>query len=229
MRIILFGPPGSGKGTQAKLLTEKFNIPHISTGDLLRAAVADKTPLGIKAKTFMDAGNLVPDEVMIGLIHEVLESERAKNGFILDGFPRTVKQAKALDDMFGGLGVELDAVISLRVEHDVIIARLTDRHSCSSCGRIYNTSQLRGKNPNICPHCGGELIQREDDKPETARHRLEVYLNQTKTLKDFYRESGRFEQIDGMQDISHVHAKIVSILQEKSRLRAQRKSEHHKV
>ncbi len=212
MRIILFGPPGSGKGTQAKLLCDEFNIPHISTGDLLRAAVANKTPLGVKAKQYMDTGNLVPDEIMIGLIHEVLESERAKNGFILDGFPRTVNQAKALDEMFASLKMHLDCVISLRVEHDEIIRRLTERKSCSSCGRIYNASQISPDHPNTCSYCGGELFQRKDDTLQTARHRLEVYLKETKTLKDFYRKSDRFIQIDGMQDIGKVHDTIVSIL-----------------
>ncbi|MBI3787471.1 MAG: adenylate kinase [Ignavibacteriales bacterium] len=212
MRIILFGPPGSGKGTQAKLLCDEFNIPHISTGDLLRAAVANRTPLGIKAKQYMDAGNLVPDEVMIGLIHEVLESESAKNGFILDGFPRTVNQAKALDEMFASLKMQLDCVISLRVEHAEIIRRLTERKTCSSCGRIYNASQLRDDHPNVCPYCGGDLFQRKDDNLETARHRLEVYLKETKTLKDFYRKSDRFIQIDGMQEIGKVHDTIVSLL-----------------
>ncbi|MBI3585907.1 MAG: adenylate kinase [Ignavibacteriales bacterium] len=212
MRIILFGPPGSGKGTQAKLLCDEFNIPHISTGDLLRAAVGNKTPLGIKAKQYMNTGNLVPDEIMIGLIHEVLESERAKNGFILDGFPRTVNQAKALDEMFASLKIQLDCVISLRVEHDEITRRLTERKSCSSCGRIYNASQISEDHPNACPYCGGELFQRKDDTPETVRHRLEVYLKETKTLKNFYRQSNRFIQIDGMQEIGKVHDTIVSIL-----------------
>lgn len=212
MRLILFGPPGSGKGTQAKLLCDEFKIPHISTGDLLRAAVANKTPLGIKAKLYMDSGNLVPDEIMIGLIHEVLESERSKNGFILDGFPRTVPQAKALDRMFAAMKITLDYVISLRIEHDEVIRRLTDRRSCSSCGRIYNSSQLKPAAQNKCPHCGGELFQRKDDTPETARHRLNVYLKETKTLKDFYRKTDRFIQIDGMRDINKVQGEIIALI-----------------
>ncbi|MBI3003811.1 MAG: adenylate kinase [Ignavibacteriales bacterium] len=211
MRIILFGPPGVGKGTQAKLLTEEFNSAHISTGDLLREAVKNMTPLGKKAKEYMDAGNLVPDEVMIGLIEEVLKSEKAQRSFILDGFPRTVAQAKALDRMFEKMGIALDAVISLRVEHDEVIRRLGNRRMCRTCGRIYNLDQLNG-DMDRCKNCGGELYHRDDDKPETVRHRLDVYLNQTKPLKDFYRQTGRFIQIDGMQEIGYVHKQILDII-----------------
>lgn len=212
MRIILFGPPGCGKGTQAKLLTEEYNIPHISTGDLLRAAVSNKTVLGLKAKEFIDHGHLVPDQIMIELIHEVLESERAKNGFILDGFPRTEPQAVALDALFEQLGIRLDYVISLRVEHDEIIRRLTVRKSCSSCGRIYNAAQMTELPGGKCSFCGGELYQRKDDNPDTARHRLGVYLKETKVLKEFYRGTNRFVQIDGMQDIAKVHGEIIALL-----------------
>ncbi|MEK6755649.1 MAG: adenylate kinase [Bacteroidota bacterium] len=215
MRIIIFGPPGSGKGTQAKLLTEKFRIPHISTGDLLREAVTKKTPLGIKAKGYLDAGMLVPDDVMIGLIREVITTTKAKEGFILDGFPRTIPQADALDRLFEELGIRLDSVISLRVEHDEVIRRLTDRRMCRSCGRIFNPSQLRMDDPTKCPQCGGELFQRSDDTLDTARRRLNIYLMDTKPLKDFYRRSNRFTQIDGMRDISTIHAEIVSILEKR--------------
>ncbi len=212
MRIILFGPPGSGKGTQAKLLTGEFRVPHISTGDLLREAVARKSPLGLKAKEYLDDGLLVPDDIMIGLIREVVTSGSAKEGFILDGFPRTIAQAEALDRLFEELGLRLDGVISLRVEHDEVIRRLTDRRVCRSCGRIFSSRQLRRDDPTKCPECDGELYQRSDDTPETARRRLDVYLRDTKPLKDFYRRSGRFTQIDGMRDISTVHDEIMSIL-----------------
>ncbi len=211
MRFVLFGPPGVGKGTQAKLLCEEFGIPHFSTGDLLRAAVADKTPLGVKAKEFVVVGNLVPDEVMIELIREVLTSPKARNGFILDGFPRTVAQAKALDALFEEMRIHLDRVISLRVEHEEVIRRLSERRMCRTCGRIFTLHQL-ANGGNRCEYCGGELFQRDDDKPETVRHRLEVYLKETKPLKDFYRQSGRFVQIDGMQDIPHVHRTILDLL-----------------
>jgi adenylate kinase len=212
MRIILFGPPGSGKGTQAKMLAEKFRIPHISTGDLLREAVARKAPLGLKAIGYLDAGTLVPDDVMIGLIREVITSGAAKEGFILDGFPRTIPQAEALDHLFEEVGIRLDGVISLRVEHEEVVRRLTDRRVCRSCGRIFNSSQLRKGEPARCPECGGELYQRSDDTPVTARKRLEVYVRDTKPLKDFYRRTGRFTQIDGMRGIAEVHDEIVSIL-----------------
>ncbi|OGU67706.1 MAG: adenylate kinase [Ignavibacteria bacterium RIFCSPHIGHO2_02_FULL_56_12] len=209
MRIILFGPPGVGKGTQAKLLTEEFDSVHISTGDLLREAVKNRTPLGVKAKSYMDAGNLVPDDVMIGLIEEMLNSDRARNSFILDGFPRTVAQAKALDVMFDRMGIKLDGVMSLRVDHEEVVRRLNNRRMCRTCGRIYSLDHLKGKELTQCRNCGGELYHREDDMPDTVKHRLEVYLKQTKPLKDFYRQSGRFIQIDGMQEIGYVHKMIL--------------------
>jgi adenylate kinase len=213
MRIILFGPPGSGKGTQAKLLAEKFHIPHISTGDLLREAVTKKSPLGMQAKGYLDAGMLVPDDVMIGLIREVVTMGAAKNGFILDGFPRTIPQAEALDKLFDELHISVDGVLSLRVEHDEVIRRLTDRKVCRSCGRIFNPAQLRKEEPTKCPNCGGELYQRSDDTFETARKRLDIYLKETKPIKEYYRQSGRFTQIDGMRDINEVYQEIIKIFQ----------------
>lgn len=212
MRIILFGPPGSGKGTQAKLLSEKYGVPHISTGDLLREAVAHRTELGQKAKEYLDGGNLVPDSIMIGLIREVLHSERARKGFILDGFPRTVAQAHALDALFQEMGIHLDRVISLRVEHDEIIRRLTSRLTCKQCRNVFNESQLRSSDDTKCPTCGGTLYHRNDDTPETARHRLDVYLKDTKPLKDFYRQTDRFTQIDGMKKIDEVQQAIEEIM-----------------
>lgn len=212
MRIILFGPPGSGKGTQAKLLAEKFRIPHISTGDLLRAAVTQQTPIGLKAKGYLDAGALVPDDVMIGLIREVVTGGVAKEGFILDGFPRTIPQAEALDRLFLEIGIRLDAVISLRVEHDEVLRRLTDRRVCRSCGRIFSSGQLLKDAPAKCPNCGGELFQRSDDTLATAKKRLDVYLRDTKPIKEYYRRTGRFTQIDGMRGVTHVFDEVVEIL-----------------
>lgn len=212
MRFILFGPPGSGKGTQAKLLAEKFHIPHISTGDLLREAVTKQSPIGLQAKGYLDAGALVPDDIMIGLIREVVTGGVAKEGFIMDGFPRTIPQAEALDRLFEELGIQLDAVVSLRVEHDEVVRRLTDRRVCRSCGRIFNSSQLRKDDPAKCPQCGGELFQRSDDTLATAQRRLEVYVRDTKPIKDFYRRTGRLTQIDGMRDISNVFEEVVALL-----------------
>lgn len=211
--MILFGPPGSGKGTQAKLLAEKFRIPHISTGDLLREAVAKKSPLGMQAKGYLDTGMLVPDDVMIGLIREVVTIGAAKDGFILDGFPRTIPQAEALDKLFDELKIRMDGVLSLRVDHDEVVRRLTDRKVCRSCGRIFNSTQLRQDDATTCPNCGGELYQRSDDTVETARKRLEIYLKETKPVKEYYRHSGRFMQIDGMRDINDVYQEIVAIFQ----------------
>lgn len=211
MHIVLFGPPGVGKGTQAKLLAEEFGIPHVSTGDLLRAAVKQKTPLGIQAKKFMEGGNLVPDEIMIGLVEEIVRSPKAKKGIILDGFPRTVAQAKALDALFETLGITL-RVISMRVEHEEVIRRLSSRRMCRQCGRIYSRQQLEDGDAANCQDCGGELYRREDDEPETIRHRLDIYLKETKPLKDFYRKSGRFTQIDGMKGVPEVHSAILDLL-----------------
>jgi len=213
MRMILFGPPGSGKGTQAKLLAQKFHIPHISTGDLLREAVTKKSQLGMQAKGYLDAGMLVPDNVMISLIREVVTTGAAKDGFILDGFPRTIPQAEALDKLFDELHIQIDGVISLRVEHDEVIRRLTDRKVCRSCGRIFNSSQLLKDNATKCPNCGGELYQRSDDTVETARKRLDIYVKETTPIKEYYRRSGRFTQIDGMRDINDVYHDIVKIFQ----------------
>ena len=211
MRIILFGPPGVGKGTQAKLLVEEFHSAHISTGDLLREAVKNATPLGLKADSYMKAGNLVPDEVVIGLIEEVLRSDEAQRNFILDGFPRTLPQAKALDVLFEKLNIRLDGVISLLADNDEIVRRLDQRRLCKSCGRIYSVATM-GSSHSKCPHCGGELYQREDDKPGPVRRRLEVYQQQTKPVIDYYRETDRLVSIDGMKEIGFVHKMLLDHL-----------------
>jgi adenylate kinase len=211
MRIILFGPPGVGKGTQAKLLVEEFHSIHISTGDLLREAVKRRTPLGMKAEQFMESGNLVPDDVVIGLIEEVLTSEDAQQNFILDGFPRTLPQAKALDALFEKLNIRLDGVVSLQVDNEEIVRRLDQRRLCRRCGRIYALDRV-GTETALCPHCGGELYQREDDKPGPVRRRLEVYQQQTKPLIDYYRDTERLVSIDGTHEIGYVHKLVLDYL-----------------
>ncbi|MGD0590583.1 MAG: adenylate kinase [Bacteroidota bacterium] len=211
MKIILFGPPGVGKGTQAKLLVEEFHSAHISTGDLLREAVKNKTILGLKAKSFMDAGNLVPDEVVVGLIEEVLRSDEVRENFILDGFPRTLPQASALDVLFEKLGVRLDSVISFEVDNEEIIDRLNQRRLCRGCGRIYTIARI-GTDLKVCPQCGGEVYQRDDDKPEPVRRRLEVYQQQTKPLIDYYRKTNRLIPINGMDEIGYVHKLVLDAL-----------------
>jgi len=211
MRIILFGAPGVGKGTQAKLLVEEFHSAHVSTGDLLREAVKKRTPLGVKAEQFMEGGNLVPDDVVIGLIEEVLKPEEAQQNFILDGFPRTLPQAKALDVLFEKLNIRLDGVINLHVDNDQIVRRLDQRRLCRSCGRIYSLDRL-GAHSTTCANCGGELYQREYDKPGPVRRRLEVYQQQTKPLIEYYRETERLVSLDGMNEVGFVHKLLLEYL-----------------
>jgi adenylate kinase len=208
MRLIIFGPPGVGKGTQAQILSQKLNIPHISTGDMLREAVKNQTELGLKAKSFMDKGELVPDDVMIGIIKEVLSSERCKNGFILDGFPRTIAQAEALDKIFEELNIKLDYVISLEVDDDEIIKRLTNRRVCKNCGAVFNLLIDKIPEDNKCPRCGGELYQRSDDNPEVIKNRLKVYRESTQILLEYYAKRGILKSINGVGEISEITEKI---------------------
>lgn len=209
MRLILFGPPGVGKGTQAQILSQMFNIPHISTGDILRDAVNNKTELGLKAKSYMDKGELVPDDVMIGIIKEVLSSERCKNGFILDGFPRTIRQAEALEQIFNELNIRLDYVISLEVDDDEIIKRLTNRRVCKNCGAVYNLLIDKIPEDSKCPRCGGELYQRSDDNPEVIKNRLKVYRDSTQIVLDYYAKRGILKKINGLGEINQVTKKIL--------------------
>lgn len=213
MNLILLGPPGAGKGTQAKMLTERYRIPQISTGDILRAAVKEGTPMGVKAKSFMDAGGLVPDEVVVGIVRERLQKADCTGGFILDGFPRTVGQADALGETLKELGKELDAVVSLEVDGDALVERLTGRRTCRGCGRGYHVKFDPPANSSRCDACGGELYQRDDDREETIRKRLEVYREQTSPLIDYYRRAGLLTSVDGMQDIEVVQGEIVAALQ----------------
>ncbi len=208
MRLIIFGPPGVGKGTQAQILSQKLNIPHISTGDMLREAVKNQTELGLKAKSFMDKGELVPDDVMIGIIKEVLASEKCKNGFILDGFPRTIAQAEALDEIFKELNIKLDYVISLEVNDDEIIKRLTNRRVCKNCGAVFNLLIDKIPEDNKCPRCGGELYQRSDDNPDVIKNRLKVYRESTQILLEYYAKKGILKAINGVGEISEITEKI---------------------
>lgn len=213
MKLILLGPPGAGKGTQAKMLTEKFSIPQISTGDILRAAVKDGTPMGQKAKEFMDAGGLVPDEVVVGIVRDRLQQADCNNGFILDGFPRTVAQADALQTSLQGMGKELDRVISLKVDAEALIERLTGRRTCRDCGRGYHVIFDPPRQAGVCDACGGQLFQRDDDQEETIRRRLQVYAEQTAPLISYYQGTGVLLELDGMQPIPQVQEKMLSLLQ----------------
>lgn len=209
MHLILFGPPGVGKGTQAKILSQKFNIPHISTGDMLREAVANKTELGLKAKSIMENGQLVPDEIMIGIVSETLSSLKCKNGFILDGFPRTVEQAKALDKIFDELNIHDVIIIYINLDEEEIIKRVTNRRICRNCGNLFNL--LYDKIDKTCPVCKNEgtIYQRDDDKEEVVRKRLEVYKQSTLPIINYYKGNNHFVTIDGFGEIDSITDKIL--------------------
>jgi adenylate kinase len=215
MRLVLLGAPGAGKGTQAKKLIERYSIPQISTGDILRKAVQDGTPLGKEAKSYMDRGELVPDNVVIGIIKERLTQEDCKKGYILDGFPRNVAQAKALDEMLLSLNSPLDYAISIDVPFDELMKRLTGRRTCKSCGQMYNIYFTPPKKNGVCDKCGGELYQRDDDKEETIRKRLEVYEAQTAPVIGYYREKGILKSVPGTGEIDDIFNKIISILEKR--------------
>jgi len=202
MNIVLLGAPGAGKGTQAEKLVAEFNLAHISTGDILRAAVKAGTPLGLEAKSYMDAGELVPDSVVIGLVKERLQEPDTEQGFILDGFPRTTAQAVALASELAELGRAIDAAIAVVVEPEVIVERLTSRRLCRACGHIGTAADA------VCPACGGEMYQRDDDKPETVRNRLDVYAKSTAPLIDYYRGADLLKEIDGDRGIDAVYADV---------------------
>ncbi len=208
MNIVLLGAPGAGKGTQAKMITEKWNIPQISTGDILRAAVANGTALGLEAKRYMDAGDLVPDAVVIGLVKDRLAEADTAAGFILDGFPRTVAQAEALDAELTSLGKAIQSAVAVDVDPEVIVARLTSRRTCRDCGAI--TSAESGSS---CEKCSGELYQRDDDNESTVRNRLEVYARSTAPLVDYYRSKGVLHEIDGDRPVSVVFSDVTAVLE----------------
>jgi len=198
MRLIFLGPPGVGKGTQAQRLSAQQGIPKISTGDILREAVAKKTALGVQAKSFMDSGKLVPDEVVIGIIRERLKEADSQKGFILDGFPRTVPQAEALASMLRQDGRTIDRVLNFELADEELVRRLSGRRSCPNCQAVYHLEFSPPQKPDLCDQCGGRLIQRSDDQPETIRKRLEVYRSQTVPLIRFYEEQGLLIRIDGL-------------------------------
>lgn len=212
MNLVLMGLPGAGKGTQAERIVEKYNIPHISTGDMFRAAMKEETELGLQAKSFIDNGELVPDEVTIGIVRERLGKNDCQKGFLLDGFPRTVAQADALEAILADLNKKIDYVINIEVNKDILMERLTGRRICKQCGSTYhlvfNPPAVEGK----CDKCGGELYQRADDNEETVANRLEVNLQQTQPLLDFYNEKGYLKNINGEQDINKVFIDVDQLL-----------------
>ncbi|GAV30719.1 adenylate monophosphate kinase [Coriobacteriaceae bacterium EMTCatB1] len=213
MNLMLLGAPGAGKGTQAAKLVEKYGLAHISTGDILRAAVAAGTPLGMTAKSYMDKGELVPDLVVIGLVKARLQEPDTAAGFILDGFPRTVAQADALGTELEALGKQLDAVISIEVDRAALIDRLTARRTCKQCGAIYNVLAQPETASGVCPACGGELYQRDDDTVETVSNRLAVYERSTAPLIEYYGKKGLLRRVDGNKAVDEVFSQICDIVE----------------
>jgi adenylate kinase len=212
MNLILLGPPGAGKGTQAKLLVKKFGIPQVSTGDILRSAVKMSTPMGIKAKAFMDEGMLVPDDVVVGIVSERIAQPDCTLGFILDGFPRTVSQADALNSMLEVHGKKIDHVISIAVDKDELLLRVTGRRTCKGCGKGYHLNFEPPAVLGICDECSGELFQRDDDCEDTMRKRLDVYEHQTAPLIEYYENSGLLRSIPGDEAIDVIQMKIATIV-----------------
>jgi len=207
------GLPGAGKGTQADKIVQKYNIPHISTGDMFRAAIKGETELGLQAKSFMDKGELVPDEVTIGIVRERLSKDDCEKGFLLDGFPRTVAQAEALESILAGLNKKIDFVINIDVDKDILMERLTGRRICKDCGATYHLVFNPPANAGVCDRCGGELYQRADDNESTVQNRLDVNIKQTKPLLDFYETKGYLRNINGQQEISKVFSDLDHLLE----------------
>jgi adenylate kinase len=212
MNIILFGAPGAGKGTQAKLITEKYGIPQISTGDILRIAVNEGTSMGVEAKKYMNEGKFVPDSIIIGIIKERLSKDDCKKGFILDGFPRTMPQVMALDELMKEMNINLNKVISLNVPDDLILVRVTGREVCKSCGTSFHVKFSPPKKEKICDFCGGELYTRKDDNVETVSKRLVEYHSQTVPLFNFYKDKGILVEIDGTRNVEIITKEILDIL-----------------
>ncbi|MEK7267568.1 MAG: adenylate kinase [Nitrospirota bacterium] len=212
MRIVLLGAPGAGKGTQAKKLIDKYGIPQISTGDILRQNVAEGTPLGKEAKSYMDKGELVPDSVVLGLVEDRLKKDDCKKGYILDGFPRNTAQAEALDKILASLSMSLTGALSVDVPKDDLMKRLTGRRTCKGCGQMYNVYFSPSKNESVCDKCGGALFHRDDDKEETIKRRLDVYDTQTAPLIGYYKKSGILKSVTGVGSIDEIFSKVCSAL-----------------
>ena len=212
MKIIMLGAPGAGKGTQAKKIAAKYEIPHISTGDIFRANIKEGTELGKKAKTYMDLGLLVPDELVVDLVVDRENQEDCKNGYVLDGFPRTIPQAEALDKALAELGQKMDYAIDVDVPDENIVSRMSGRRACTGCGATYHIVYNPSKKGECCEVCGEKLILRDDDKPETVQKRLNVYHEQTQPLIDYYTKQSILRTVDGTQDMNDVFAEIVKIL-----------------
>lgn len=212
MKIIMLGAPGAGKGTQAKQIADKYSIPHISTGDIFRANIKNGTELGKKAKQYMDQGALVPDELTCDLVMDRIQQDDCKNGFVLDGFPRTIPQAEALDAALEKINEKMDYAIDVDVPDENIVNRMSGRRACLNCGATYHLISIPPKVEGICDRCGSEIVLREDDKPETVQKRLKVYHEQTQPLIDYYKKQGILKSVDGTQPMDEVFKAIVTIL-----------------
>lgn len=214
MKIVMLGAPGAGKGTQAKMIADKYGVPHVSTGDIFRANIKEGTDLGKEAKSYMDKGLLVPDELTVKILLDRVSKEDCANGYVLDGFPRTIPQAEVLDEALSKLGDKIDYAINVDVPDENIITRMSGRRACLKCGATYHIEHIPPKKEGICDRCGSELILRDDDKPETVKNRLDVYHKQTQPLIDFYQNKNVLKSVDGTQDMKDVFASIVNILGE---------------
>ncbi len=212
MKIIMLGAPGAGKGTQAKMIAEKYSIPHVSTGDIFRANIKNGTELGKQAKEYMDAGKLVPDELTVKILLDRVAQEDCANGYVLDGFPRTIPQAEVLEDALKKLGDQIDYAINVDVPDENIVRRMSGRRACLKCGATYHIEHIPPKQEGICDTCGSELVLRDDDKPETVQKRLQVYHEQTQPLIDFYTERNILKAVDGTKDMKEVFNDIIAIL-----------------
>lgn len=212
MILILLGPPGVGKGTQAKLLAKEFGVPHLSTGDILRVAVSSGSPLGRKADGYLQKGELVPDDVMIAVVGEELGRSMYSRGFILDGFPRTIAQAEALEAIFNRMNIRVNAVLSLQANEAELVRRLSQRRVCRNCHSIFNLDSDKIRNPEVCPRCGGELYQRDDDKEETIRNRLEVHQQRTAPLREYYAKRKLLIPVHGIGEVESIHQNILALL-----------------